>query len=255
MATTLNSVTTAADLLTSGWIREQYRGRVQYPVTIKSVSAMFLKRVTEEWESKDDCIALSKCDKNKTATRICTTLLSDATVRGSIGASTRGGHHEWKLRFNNIEEGVTIGICDEAQSTPMGNRSIEIHYGIRFDKRFRSFKVFSRTPRRRFVHSRTYCINEPISNGDLATIRIRGNNVEFEVDNNEIRAPLPSIQIRDGNYTIFCFLELMCDSISIISYSQTDKVKPKCTGKRDSRWCEQELQIKWNYCPKCRTKI
>ena len=255
-----------ADLATSGWIRQQYHGSLQYPVSVISLSTMYLRWVREQWEfscnqnrtathiENDACIALSRCDQNRTVTHICPSINHQHIfICGAMIVSTRGGHHQWIMKVNNFSKRLMFGISNCRIS---GETQAKYHAMIFKKNSFSrySFVAFSRNGAG--IYKQTFGLAteyERMQNGDVVIMKLRGNHVEIR----DIRGDCKSgirMRIDDGPWRAFIGLGGIGDSVSIISYSQTD-TKQKCVGKIDSGWCEQELQSNWNHCPNCRIKI
>ena len=246
-------------LVTSGWIREEYHGDQIYPFSVQFLSVRYLQSIQEQWHPQhSDCAALS--DKGKTITRISSSSNTsqqhhpyNLIAFGSIIGSTEGGHHEWKMKINNYWKLISVGI-----SYVTKHESLKKYYGIDFFKGDFTVKQYefqiSGAKNEITVYDHVDDRNnnnlDGLKNGDILVVKLRGKIVNFQVFREGQIQIETDINIQHGNYKIFVRLNQIGDSISIISYQQTDKV-PKCTARDGTKWCEYEIQNDWQYCPNC----
>ena len=94
-------------LITLNWIKNNYKGKAIYPLTLKYLSATYIKVIVEQWQASPNCIVVSK---SLTVTQT-SKLLWGSIINGLMEVSTDGlGYHRWHLKINKIHREMLIGL-------------------------------------------------------------------------------------------------------------------------------------------------
>ena len=228
---TKQAYTKKADLVTCGWIREEYKASDTYPVALKRLTTTYLKRIFEDWKpNRPECLTISNCDEGRTITHTCPIkdhyiqtasdsieIFDDAQVAyGKMITSTEGAKHSWLFIINNVQSSISIGVCEENI----------IYYGLdcwKGDQQYVFQSVGDLTHNELDKYYEVYNPDpdqedEAIDSGDHLLMRMHENIVNFYLINGKVKCQT-QIKIQHGvNYKIFVSLNNVGDSVTIKEY-------------------------------------